>query len=569
MWLKRQLFRPGRRIEQISKLSAAPFLSRRNDTKSTTPASSAERGGTHRPLLARIAENAGALFSIVVSLLLLGVIVAFLLAFVKEIHREALFLDPLEVPEDLVKRGYTPAVVTERMLDQLRNIQRVANTSKPRQGVDNAATQVDVQVPGGVVSMKSLVRYARNMLDLPEEHITGEITHDTDALSLTMRMRDRRTVNVIAKGLTATTIDDLVNWGAEAVVRATDPFVLASYFYVQESPDEKYERTMPAIEYVLSHPPASDHVWAWNLWGLVLEKQGRRDEAIAKYRRSIAADPTVSPAYGNLISLLLRTGQRDDARQVLARAEAVSNPSATMLIRIGDMYGQLLDSEKALAVYQRALAIEPANAYVHAQIGGIYWQARRYDEAERALRDATEHYPSSDAHLNYAGVLMDRGQLSAARDQAELAKTSAQQPGQASVIDGFIMLFDGSYPEATEQFARGVEQGAGDNPYAWWGWGRALAEQRQFDLAVAKYRKALDLYPVMAESYTDLGAALSLQGKAEQALALFVDGEKVGSRYARFYHEWGLALDRAGRKDEAATKHAKASALAAEQGVKW
>lgn len=108
--------------------------------------------GARRQFLARIAENAGALFSIAVSLFLLVVIVAFLLAFVKEIHREAQYLDPLEVPEDLVKRGYTSAVVTERILDQLRNIQRIANTSKPRQGVDNSATQVDVQVPGVAVS---------------------------------------------------------------------------------------------------------------------------------------------------------------------------------------------------------------------------------------------------------------------------------------------------------------------------------------------------------------------------------------------------------------------------------
>lgn len=107
--------------------------------------------GARRQFLARIADNAGAL-SIAVSLFLLVVIVAFLLAFVKEIHREAQYLDPLEVPEDLVKRGYTSAVVTERILDQLRNIQRIANTSKPRQGVDNSATQVDVQVPGVAVS---------------------------------------------------------------------------------------------------------------------------------------------------------------------------------------------------------------------------------------------------------------------------------------------------------------------------------------------------------------------------------------------------------------------------------
>lgn len=565
MPLKRQLFRPGRRIEQISKLAATPFLSRRHGKET---AASASRDAP-RPLLARIAENAGALFSIVVSLVLLSVIVAFVLAFVKEIHRDALFLDPLDVPDDLVKQGYAPAVVTERMLDQLRGIQRLANTSKPRQGIDSSATLIDVQVPGGAVSMKSLVRYARNSLDLPEAHITGEIVHDKNGLSLTLRMRDRRTINVVADGLTATAVDDLTRQGAEAIVRATDPFVLASYFYVQEQPTGKYERTMKAIEYVLTHLPTTDDVWAWNLWGLVLEQQGKSDEAIAKYRRSIAADPAISPAYVNLSSLFFKLGQRDEAEQVIARAEALPAPTAAMHNRIGDMYTQVLERDKALAAYRRALTIEPGNAYALAQMGGVYWQARLYDDAERMLRDATEHHPSQPAHLNYAGVLLDRGEISAARDQIESARSFVQQPGQAANIDGFVALLDRRFADAGESFARGIAQGDGVNPYAWWAWGRALAGEGRYDLAVAKYRKAIELYPVMVEAYADLGAALSLQGKSDEALALFAKGEAAGPAYARLYHEWGLALERAGRKEDAAAKHARAAALAAEQHVKW
>jgi tetratricopeptide (TPR) repeat protein len=563
--LKRQLFRPGRRIEQIGKLAATPFLSRRNGKEPAAPASRDAR----RPLLARVAENAGALFSIVVSLVLLSVIVAFVLAFVKEIHRDALFLDPLDVPDDLVKQGYAPAVVTERVLDQLRGIQRIANTSKPRQGVDSSATLIDVQVPGGAVSMKSLVRYARNMLDLPETHITGEIVHEKDALSLTLRIRDRRTINVVADGLTATGVDDLTRQAAEAIVRATDPFVLASYVYVQEQATGKYDRTMRAIEYVLTHAPTTDDVWAWNLWGLILDQQGKTDEAIAKYRRSIAADSTVSPAYINLSRLLFKLGRRDEAQQVVARAEATQNPTAAMHNRIGDMYTQLLESDKALAAYRRALAIEPGNAYALAQIGGIYWQMRRYDDAERVLRDATKHHASQPAHLNYAGVLLDRGEVSAAREEIESARTFVQQPGQTAIMDAFIELLDRKFAEATESFARGIAGGDGVNPYAWWGWGRALAGEGRVDLAVPKYRKAIELYPVMVEAYADLGAALSAQGNADEALAQFAKGEAAGPRYARLYHEWGLALERAGRKEDAAAKHARAAALAAEQHVKW
>jgi hypothetical protein len=67
--LQRQWFKPGRRVEQLGKLAAHPFLSRRRD-EFAEPRS--------RPLLAALAENVGALLSL--SLVLIVAIAALVFA---------------------------------------------------------------------------------------------------------------------------------------------------------------------------------------------------------------------------------------------------------------------------------------------------------------------------------------------------------------------------------------------------------------------------------------------------------------------------------------------------------
>src|ERR1700746_3044646 len=66
-----------------------------------------------------LAQAAAALFTLALSLVLLGALGALAYALVRELRRNTLFLDPIEVPRALDARGYSPGVVAERLLDAL------------------------------------------------------------------------------------------------------------------------------------------------------------------------------------------------------------------------------------------------------------------------------------------------------------------------------------------------------------------------------------------------------------------------------------------------------------------
>jgi hypothetical protein len=91
MPLKRQWFRPGRRIELIA--SSARIRSLRDATLPTRPAGAtvAAAGAltaTRRGWLPRAAESAGALFSLTISIVMVVAIVALLFAFMREVRRD-------------------------------------------------------------------------------------------------------------------------------------------------------------------------------------------------------------------------------------------------------------------------------------------------------------------------------------------------------------------------------------------------------------------------------------------------------------------------------------------------
>ena len=127
MRLKRQLFRPGRRIEQFG---APLFFGLGTDGQGALP---------------WLAQNLSAIFTILLSAVLIAALAAVLYAIVRELRRNTVFLDPIDVPRALAARGYSPAVVAERLLDALLAMQRRAPTLKELRGVDASAALVDLQ----------------------------------------------------------------------------------------------------------------------------------------------------------------------------------------------------------------------------------------------------------------------------------------------------------------------------------------------------------------------------------------------------------------------------------------
>jgi hypothetical protein len=118
MRLKRQLLRPGRRIEQIGQRAAHPFFAWQASARTAPPR--ADGAARRRGLLPSPAENAGAPFSIAISLVLLAALIALAYAFVRDIRRDAVELDTFTAPKQIAERGYTSTAIAEAVKVEAR-----------------------------------------------------------------------------------------------------------------------------------------------------------------------------------------------------------------------------------------------------------------------------------------------------------------------------------------------------------------------------------------------------------------------------------------------------------------
>ncbi len=149
--------------------------------------------------------------------------------------------------------------------------------------------------------------------------------------------------------------------------------------------------------------------------GMLFERQGQFDPAIAQYRKAVALNHNYAAAYHRLALLLSATGQHLEAAETL----------------------------------QRAVAQRPENAVLRNDLGFEWMLAQQWDDAERELRKAIELQPDlATPHINLGMVLAKSG-----RFDESLSAFQAVLP-EADAYYNLGLMFRGQqmYPEAADAF---------------------------------------------------------------------------------------------------------------------
>ena len=131
---------------------------------------------------------------------------------------------------------------------------------------------------------------------------------------------------------------------------------------------------------------------AWTLRGLATAEAalGRRDEAIAAYERLLALEPKDRFAYKELMRLKTADASPEEAASALGGLMKAGgrdrNPHLKTLL--ADRLRKAGKLEQAVAEYESALALEPGDPYVLAQLGFTYKKLGREREAMETLSQA-------------------------------------------------------------------------------------------------------------------------------------------------------------------------------------
>ncbi len=347
--------------------------------------------------LKHFAEKLGHIRSIATSFVLLILVFVLIGSAAKAMWQDIVMIEPIRVPQDLVRRGYTAEVVAHRLIDQALKIH--TEVMSQREGHVLAADwlQADIQVPGAGISIKSLLGYVQALFGFSEKRIGGEITHDGDLFQLRIRLTQKG-VNSQSLSVYAKEVNTLVRRGAEKLIESTDPYLMA-YYLVNKDP----ERAKNLLQMCLIKPPVEDDVWAYNLWGLIHLQEGKTDSAKEKFQQAILLDPEFPLAYSNWGLALAGRGKHDEADAKFEQAVKI-DPNAGMIYNgWGLVHAMRGDEEGANAHFQKAIELDPDNPRIYFGWGVAFDRSGKKDQAFEKINKALSLNPEFiEAHIYIA-----------------------------------------------------------------------------------------------------------------------------------------------------------------------
>ncbi len=261
---------------------------------------------------------------------------------------------------------------------------------------------------------------------------------------------------------------------------------------------------------------------------------GRPGEAIRDFELALQRRPALVAAHLGLGNALALAGRNEEALEQYENVLALRPRLPEGEFAAGFALARLGRTKEAEKRYRRALVTRPNFAAAWINLGSLLRDGCRGAEAEAALKRAVELRPDLiSGWVNLALLERDRRRPEAA--EANLRRALALNPNQVETLVAWCQL------RAAERDVAGARE--------WMRW--ALARNEELDEAVNMH-----------------GIVLHLEGRFEEAIAMFERAETLGSRAAASNR--GNSLLDLGRTEEALKAHERALELDPESaGAKY
>lgn len=316
----------------------------------------------------------------------------------RSLSYEGYTIQSFNVPKVLEDSGFDGTVIARQLEDHYIRIKKDAVSIKQDsvQAVgDEQQPELNVDVLGVGLSLKSIGFYLRDLLGRENNLIRGEITQMDQTLALTLRMSNTQPETVyqpLEEGYQKA-IEGILTGAAQLILKKTDPYRLAIYYTQLGEQDQ----AINTARQMLIDRPSEKH-WAFLVWGVALENKKALEEALEKFDLAIQSEPDFALGWLRKAYLL-----RDMNRP-----------------------------EDALPLLEKVLKLSPGevsywNAYAH-----LLNSLGKYEASDEAFRETMKR--SDDVYLlfNWADQKAGRGEFAQAKQLLDRAIAKAQDGADIS-----------------------------------------------------------------------------------------------------------------------------------------
>jgi Flp pilus assembly protein TadD/arylsulfatase A-like enzyme len=277
-----------------------------------------------------------------------------------------------------------------------------------------------------------------------------------------------------------------------------------------------FEKALAALEDVLAREPRIPRTYA--LYGELLLKAGRADEAAEVFRRLVALEERGFEGHYGLGVALLNLGRDEAALEAFVKAVAIDPRNPKSYLRLSEIEISRGDASSAEGWLRRALALQEDRAILD-RLAQVLLRSGKGDEARALLEGIAARAPKDSlAAYNLGQLLIAEGKT--ARALVELERALALSPSDPDVHQalGSALALSGRREEAVESFRRAVEL-APCFSAALANLGTAYAELGRLSEAAAALEKAVSCDPDYASGFRNLAAIEIERGNLDGAVS--------------------------------------------------
>jgi tetratricopeptide (TPR) repeat protein/DNA-binding winged helix-turn-helix (wHTH) protein len=209
----------------------------------------------------------------------------------------------------------------------------------------------------------------------------------------------------------------------------------------------------------------------------------------------------------------------------------------------------------------RALQLNPNLDVVHTALGELYLATGRHDRAEAAFLAALELDPNSVSSLTGLGAVYTL-QRKPSQAEERLRQAIGLHPGDWSAYNslGYFLYRSGRYAEAAREYEYVVALDR-NNTMGWANLGAAYMLAGELESALETYRRALEIEPWQS-AYANMGLMYYYLGRPQEAIEAQRRSVDLAPNDHLAWSNLGDALWMGGRKEEAQQAFGTAERLA-------
>ena len=297
------------------------------------------------------------IFTILGRLFIAALVIAVFVMLYKGLNNDAYLIQAFQVPGDFEDKGYNGVVLSRKVQDRVVALKNYIASSKEDEFDFEAELEPDLEVGvmGFGLSLNTVTYHLKSLLGRKNKIITGELTDLNHKMELTIRMSGYDTENhsIEYEENADKALDYLLEEAAKTILKNTDPYRLAVYYYHKE----EFPKSLQIIVKLLEEK--EDTEWAYLAWGNLYSKQGKQDEAIKKWKKALEINPSFDkPLYG-LGSAYSDRGEYGEAMIYFEKMIEKDAENWYGWNGLANCYKRLENKEKAIAAYDKTIEIEP------------------------------------------------------------------------------------------------------------------------------------------------------------------------------------------------------------------